>query len=42
MEKHCYLDNQLKRKLNLLMETTTIHFLDTCKDKICLKEEIAT
>ena len=30
MEKHCYFDNQLKRKLNLLIVTNTIPFLDIC------------
>ena len=30
MEKHCYFDNQFKRKLNLLIVTTAIHFLDIC------------
>lgn len=39
MEKQCYLDNQLKRKLNLLMKTTTSHFLDAYKDKDSLKRQ---
>ena len=38
-EKQHHADNRLKRKLNSVMETATIHFLDTRKDKTSLNNK---